>query len=236
MKCASVPSEYKNVIFRDSVRTGRNFSPARNVLSITAPSSARFSFVRTNAPPLPGFTCWNSTILKTLPSTSMWVPFLNWLVLIMRHGRLAACRPRQPPSERPHVLGELGRLVQLEVDAEHRNPHGEPAEVVVAGPVLAAVRVDRLDRAPMRGHPPRDLVGGGGDGGAPPSTGRGLGGCACGRGRGRRTGCTRGRGRPRRSGSGRAARPSARARAGRSSPTPAPRRGGEGGRAALARA
>src|SRR5918994_1730354 len=161
MKCASVPSEYKNVIFRDSVRTGRNFSPARNVLSITAPSSARFSFVRTNAPPLPGFTCWNSTILKTLPSTSMWVPFLNWLVLIMRQGRLAACRPRQPPSERPHVLGELGRLVQLEVDAEHRNPHGEPAEVVVAGPVLAAVRVDRLDRAPMRGHPPRDLVGGG---------------------------------------------------------------------------
>src|ERR687898_710370 len=166
MKCASVPSEYRKVIFRDSVRTGRNFSPARNVLSITAPSSARFSFVRTNAPPLPGFTCWNSTILKTLPSTSMWVPFLNWLVLIMRQGRLAACRPRQPPSE-------LGRLVQLEVDAEHRNPHGEPAEVVVAGPVLAAVRVDRLDSAPMRGHPPRDLVGGGGDGGARPQAGGG---------------------------------------------------------------
>jgi hypothetical protein len=28
--------------------------------------------------------------LKTVPSTSMWVPFLNWLVLIMRAGRLAA--------------------------------------------------------------------------------------------------------------------------------------------------
>src|SRR5918999_57073 len=82
MKWASVPSEYRKVILRDSVRTGRNFSPARNVLSITAPSSTRFSFVRTNAPPLPGLTCWNSTILKTLPSTSMWVPFLNWLVEI----------------------------------------------------------------------------------------------------------------------------------------------------------
>ena len=45
-----------------SVRTGRNFSPALNVLSITAPSSTLRSFVRTNAPPLPGLTCWNSTI------------------------------------------------------------------------------------------------------------------------------------------------------------------------------
>ena len=42
----------------------------------------RLSFVRTNAPPLPGLTCWKSTILKTVPSTSMCVPFLNWLVLI----------------------------------------------------------------------------------------------------------------------------------------------------------
>jgi hypothetical protein len=68
---------------RVSVRTGRNFSPARNVLSITAPSAVRLSLVRTNAPPFPGFTCWNSTTLKTVPSTSMWMPFLNWLVLII---------------------------------------------------------------------------------------------------------------------------------------------------------
>ena len=39
--------------------------------------------MRTNAPPLPGLTCWNSRILKTVPSTSMWLPFLNWLVLII---------------------------------------------------------------------------------------------------------------------------------------------------------
>src|SRR3954467_5117685 len=50
---------------------------------MTLPSEARRSFVRTNAPPLPGLTCWNSTILKIVPSTSMWLPFLNWLVLIM---------------------------------------------------------------------------------------------------------------------------------------------------------
>jgi hypothetical protein len=67
---------------RASVRTARNFSPARNVLSMTLPSDARRSRVRTNAPPLPGLTCWNSSTLKTVPSTSMWFPFLSWLVLI----------------------------------------------------------------------------------------------------------------------------------------------------------
>ena len=77
MKCASVPSAYRNCIVRDSVRTERNFSPARNVRSMTLPSEALRSFVRTNAPPLPGLTCWNSTILKIVPSTSMWLPFLN---------------------------------------------------------------------------------------------------------------------------------------------------------------
>ena len=34
------------------------FSPARNVFSITAPVRTFLSFVRTNAPPFPGFTCW----------------------------------------------------------------------------------------------------------------------------------------------------------------------------------
>src|ERR1051326_3404173 len=57
-----------------------NFSPARNVRSTTPPASRLLSFVRTNAPPLPGFTCWNSTIRHTLPSSSMCMPFLKLLV------------------------------------------------------------------------------------------------------------------------------------------------------------
>src|SRR5215210_7042640 len=99
MKCASAPSAYRNCILRASVRTGRNFSPARKVRSITAPSAARRSFVRTNAPPLPGLTCWNSRILKTVPSTSMWLPFLNWLVEIIRHkaSRIADTRRMTGP-------------------------------------------------------------------------------------------------------------------------------------------
>src|SRR5947209_9194735 len=103
MKWASEPSRYRNCIRRTSVRTGRNFSPARNVRSITAPSLARRSFVRTNAPPLPGLTCWNSRILKIVPSTSMWLPFLNWFVEIMRRARVAAAL-----ADDPELLGQRG--------------------------------------------------------------------------------------------------------------------------------
>src|SRR3954453_14307322 len=83
MKTAASPESYRYCIFFDSVRTGRNFSPALKVLSITEPSSIRRSFVRTNAPPLPGLTCWNSMIFQILPSISIWVPFLNWFVEIV---------------------------------------------------------------------------------------------------------------------------------------------------------
>src|SRR6266508_3205014 len=64
-----------------SVRTRANFSPARNVLSTTAPLPSALSLVRTKAPPLPGLTCWNSTIRQALPSSSICIPFLNWFVL-----------------------------------------------------------------------------------------------------------------------------------------------------------
>src|SRR3954471_16202695 len=84
---------------------------------MTAPSAARRSFVRTNAPPLPGLTCWNSTILKTVPSTSMWLPFLNWLVLI------TAAEGSPPPAVRsrglrPHPLQREVRVVR----AHRRRP------------------------------------------------------------------------------------------------------------------
>src|SRR4051794_37393843 len=67
-------------MFFCSVRMRSNFSPARNVLSTTEPVSIPFSFVRTKAPPLPGLTCWNSTMRQTSPSSAMCIPFLNWFV------------------------------------------------------------------------------------------------------------------------------------------------------------
>src|SRR5947209_6262034 len=81
MKWTSPPSSYRYCTFFVSVCTRGNFSPARNVRSTTAPESRPFSFVRTNAPPLPGFTCWKSTMRHGWPSSSMCMPFLNWFVL-----------------------------------------------------------------------------------------------------------------------------------------------------------
>src|SRR5437764_2621376 len=124
MKCASEPSAYRNCILRVSVRIGRNFSPARKVLSITAPSFARLSLVRTKAPPFPGLTCWNSTILKTVPSTSMWVPLRNWLVEITSAEGSGAGRhsvdDRQLLRERAqHIAARFGNDDQvLDPDAE----------------------------------------------------------------------------------------------------------------------
>src|SRR6202165_5160633 len=56
------------------------FSSARNVLSTTAPVRRFLSLVRTNAPPLPGFTCWNSTTLNRPSGRSRLMPFLRSLV------------------------------------------------------------------------------------------------------------------------------------------------------------
>ena len=55
---------------RLSVVTRSTFSPARNVLSTTAPLVMFFSLVRTKAPPLPGLTCWKLTTLTSSPSMS----------------------------------------------------------------------------------------------------------------------------------------------------------------------
>ena len=67
----------------------------------------------------------------------------------MTAGDLAlACPADEPHGQRPQRLGQLGRLVQLEVDAQHRHAHRQPLEVVVAAAVLAGVLVERLDRPP----------------------------------------------------------------------------------------
>src|SRR5207302_6997430 len=63
-----------------------------------------------------------------------------------------------PGRQRPQMLDQLWRLAHLEVDAEHRDAHCQPSEIVVARPVTAGARVDRLDRAPVGGDAARDLL------------------------------------------------------------------------------
>src|SRR5688500_5738655 len=92
--------------------------PALNVLSTVLFDSTFLSLVRTNAGPLPGLTCWNSTTAHSCPSMLSTMPFLRSFVDAMR-----ACQPssrqigdvtrtersgsgQQPPSLSP-PLGKL---------------------------------------------------------------------------------------------------------------------------------
>src|SRR5438552_18203794 len=104
-----------------SVRTRSNFSPARNVRSTTEPESSDFSFVRTNAPPLPGLTCWNSTIRQVWPSSSMCMPLRNSFVETgaIARGRLAHERELlgEGREQLDAVLADDGEI--LDPDAAH---------------------------------------------------------------------------------------------------------------------
>src|SRR3979409_269654 len=57
------------------------FTPALNVLSTTLPDSTCLSLVRTNAGPLPGLTCWNSTTVQSCPSRFSTRPFFRSFVV-----------------------------------------------------------------------------------------------------------------------------------------------------------
>src|SRR5215475_14004786 len=57
--------------------------PALNVRSTTLPLNTFLRVVRTNAPPLPGLTCWNSTTVHRSPSRLRTSPFLRSLVVAM---------------------------------------------------------------------------------------------------------------------------------------------------------
>src|SRR5687767_8244995 len=68
--------------------------PALNVLSTTLPESTFFNLVRTNAPPLPGLTCWKSTTDHSWPSRLSTMPFLRSFVVATWACLLRArCRP-----------------------------------------------------------------------------------------------------------------------------------------------
>src|SRR4249919_3443944 len=81
MKTKSPASRYRYCISRLSTLAVSTLTPALKVLSTTLPEGTFFSFVRTNAPPLPGFTCWNSTTVHSCPSRLRTRPFLRSLVV-----------------------------------------------------------------------------------------------------------------------------------------------------------
>src|ERR1700728_4958342 len=88
MKTKSSPSRYRYCMSRLSTLATSTLMPALNVLSTTFPESTFFSLVRTNAGPLPGFTCWNSTTFQGCPSRCSVMPFFRSLVLATRRLQL----------------------------------------------------------------------------------------------------------------------------------------------------
>src|SRR3954469_7182573 len=68
MNTKSSPSRYRYWKSRRSTFSMSIFAPALYVLSTTLPVTTFLSLVRTNAPPLPGLTCWNSTTFQSCPS------------------------------------------------------------------------------------------------------------------------------------------------------------------------
>src|SRR5947208_2131753 len=65
--------------------------------------------------------------------------------LTRRGGKSSGGGPIEAPCQCLQVLDQLRRLVNSDLQAEHGDPHRQPAKVVVASPVLAAVGVDRLE-------------------------------------------------------------------------------------------
>src|SRR6516164_3087369 len=81
MNTKSSPSRYRYCISRLSTLAVSTLTPALKVRSTTLPDSTFFSLVRTNAPPLPGLTCWNSTTVHSWPSRLRVMPFLRSFVV-----------------------------------------------------------------------------------------------------------------------------------------------------------
>src|SRR5690242_15198597 len=81
MKTKSSPSRYRYCISRRSTVATSTLTPALKVRSTTLPDRTFLSLVRTNAPPLPGLTCWKSTTLQSWPSRFSVIPFLRSLVV-----------------------------------------------------------------------------------------------------------------------------------------------------------
>src|SRR4051794_913026 len=93
-----------------------SFSSARYVRSSTAPVRKFLSFVRTNAPPLPGFTCWNSTTVMSPSGRFSAMPFLRSFVEMLTDrcafalGRSeTALIDESDQGSDEGVLGELGQ-------------------------------------------------------------------------------------------------------------------------------
>src|SRR5512132_2954464 len=116
MRWKPVSSRYRYCISRLSRMATSTGSSALKVLSSTRPVRTFLSLVRTNAPPLPGLTCWNSMTFIKLPSMLSVMPVLRSFVVVIGRALLGLLadvggrvdRAWTGGSQDQQVLGGLG--------------------------------------------------------------------------------------------------------------------------------
>src|SRR5215469_5698924 len=124
MKTKSSPSRYRYCISRLSTLATSTLVPALKVRSTTLPDSTFFSLVRTNAPPLPGLTCWKSTTFQSWPSMLRVMPFLRSLVVAT--GRVSCVRGGTGSSRSENEQLPRGRGEYLGCSRPGPGPGGRP--------------------------------------------------------------------------------------------------------------
>src|SRR5579864_6398342 len=105
---------------------------------MTAPLRTFLSLVRTNAPPLPGLTCWNSTTVNSPSGRSRVMPFFRSLVETVI--RPSGYQPLQP---QPGGHRFDGQAVPVAAEADDR-PGGDRRDDRRVAPGLAGVRVGQV--------------------------------------------------------------------------------------------
>src|SRR5580704_3907205 len=142
MKTKSSPSRYRYCISRRSTVATSTLTPALKVRSTTLPDMTFLSLVRTNAPPLPGLTCWNSTTFHSWPSMFSVMPFFRSFVVATSFCLPQANRHRRPGSQDEQFLGGHGQNL-----GRPRRPGAGAGDQGVLDPDTASARqVDaRLD-------------------------------------------------------------------------------------------
>src|SRR3978361_17117 len=145
------PSLYR---YWNSLRSTTSVSilaPALNVRSTTLPVITFLTLVRTNAPPLPGLTCWKSMTVQSWPSMLRTTPFRISLVeampvpLSLRAGSCGGfwSRLRDPQwygLARRATNGVEGEYVRIETEARDHTRSATGNRAVVAD-FLTRVRV-----------------------------------------------------------------------------------------------
>src|SRR5690606_23132918 len=122
-------------------------APALKVRSTVFPVRTFFTLVRTNAPPLPGLTCWNSMTVQSPPSMLRTTPFLMSAVEAMRESiRSLGMSCGECAGEKVYRLGAPApnevECEQVGVEAEaHDHPAGDTGDDAGVAKLFAGVRI-----------------------------------------------------------------------------------------------